>query len=203
MKTIYESRGTDSPRDAAEAAASPRIVHLSPRLDLHALKGTFAMTRRSFVPIAVIAATAALVLAHAASATPPTTEEMPADYSQTFTGADSPCAFDITFSAAGTVTVTTYYDNTGTPIRESAHGSLAHTVSSAWHTLSSKGPAPVHLDLTAGVAVDTGKEFAFHIPGAGVVWAQNGRFVFGDISLISYSGLNSLDTAALCGALAS
>ena len=131
------------------------------------------------------------------------TEETPADYSQTFTGADSPCGFDITFSAAGTVTVTTYYDNTGTPIRESVHGSLAHTVSSAWHTLSSKGPAPVHIDLTAGVAVDTGKEFAFHIPGAGVVWAQNGRFVFGDIGLISYSGLNSLDTAALCGALAS
>src|SRR5204863_215809 len=136
------------------AAASPRIVRLSPRLDLHPLKGTFAMTRRSFIPIAVIAATAALLLTNAASATPPTTEEMPADYSQTFTGADSPCAFDITFSAAGTVTVTTYYDNTGTPIRESAHGSLAHTVSSAWHTLSSKGPAPVHLDLTAGGAVD-------------------------------------------------
>ena len=161
------------------------------------------MTRRLFIPIAVIAATASLLLANAASATPPTTEQTPADYSQTFTGADSPCGFDITFSAAGTVTVTTYYDNTGTPIRESVHGSLAHTVSSAWHTLSSKGPAPVHIDLTTGVAIDTGKEFAFHIPGAGVVWAQNGRFVFGDIGLISYTGLNSLDTAALCGALAS
>jgi hypothetical protein len=32
-----------------------------------------------------------------------------------------------------------------------------------------------HTDLAAGVAVDTGKEFAFHIPGSGVVWAQNGR----------------------------
>jgi hypothetical protein len=38
----------------------------------------------------------------------------------------------------------------GLPIRESIHGSLAHTVSSAWHTLSSKGPAPAHFDLTAG-----------------------------------------------------
>src|SRR5436305_7403924 len=120
------------------------------------------MTFRLFIPIAVIAATASLVLANAASATSPTTEEMPADYSQTFTGADSPCGFDITFSGAGNVTVTTYYDRTGTPIRESIHGSLAHTVSSAWQTLSSKGPAPVHIDLISRIAVDTGKEFAFH-----------------------------------------
>ena len=36
---------------------------------------------------------------------------MPGDYSQTFSGADSPCGFDITLSGTGTVTVTTYYDN--------------------------------------------------------------------------------------------
>jgi len=35
-----------------------------------------------------------------------------------------------------------------------------------------------------------------------VVWAQNGRFDFGDIGVISYSGLNTLDTDALCAALA-
>jgi hypothetical protein len=160
------------------------------------------VTFRLFITI-LIGATGSLLLANAASATPPTTEEMPADYSETFTGADSPCGFDITFSGAGTVRVSTYYDNTGTPTRQSIHGSLAHTLSSAWHTLSSKGPAPVHIDLTAGISVDTGKEFAFHIPGSGVVWAQSGRFVFGDIGLISYTGLNSLDTTALCAALAS
>src|SRR5256886_15131394 len=87
-------------------------------------------------------------LANTASATPPTTVQMPGDYSQSFSGPDSPCGFDITFSAAGAVTVTTYYDNAGLPIRESVHGSLSHTVSSAWHTLFSKGPAPVHIDLT-------------------------------------------------------
>jgi len=160
------------------------------------------MTRKLLIPIAVLAATAALVVANAASAATPTTVEMPGDYSQTFAGADSPCGFDITFTAAGTVAVTTYYDNGGAPIRASIHGSLTHTVSSAWHTLTSKGPAPVHFDLTTGLSVDTGKEFAFHIPGSGVVWAQNGRFVFGDIGLVSYSGLNTLDTIALCGALA-
>jgi hypothetical protein len=32
--------------------------------------------------------------------------------------------------------------------------------------------------------------------------AQNGRFVFGDVGLISYTGVDSLDTATLCAALA-
>jgi hypothetical protein len=49
---------------------------------------------------------------------------------------------------------------------------------------------------------DTGMEFAFHIPGSGVVWAQSGRFVFSDIGLITYNGLNTLNTDALCAALA-
>ena len=160
------------------------------------------MTRALSTTIAILTAVTALLLANTASATTPAIAEMPADSSQSFSGADSPCGFDITFSAAGTVTVTTYYDNAGLPVRESIHGSLAHSVSSAWHSLSSKGPAPVHVDVTAGLAVDTGKEFAFHIPGAGVVWAQNGRFVFGDAGLISYTGLNTLDTGALCAALA-
>ena len=159
------------------------------------------MTRALSTTIAILTAVATLLLANTASATRPTTAQMPGDYSQSFSGADSPCGFDITFSAAGTVTVTTFYDNAGLPVRQSIHGSLAHTVSSAWHSLSSKGPAPVHIDLTTGLAVDTGKEFAFHIPGSGVVWAQNGRFVFGDIGLISYTGLNTLDTSALCTAL--
>jgi hypothetical protein len=128
------------------------------------------MTRSLSTTIAIFTPVAALLLASTASATTPTTAQMPADYNQTFSGADSPCGFDITFSAAGTVTVTTYYDNAGLPVGESIHGSLAHTVSSAWYSLSSKGPAPVRIDLTAGLAVDT--------------------------------GLNGLDTATLCAALA-
>jgi hypothetical protein len=152
--------------------------------------------------LVALVAVAAAVLAAAASADAPTTVTMPTDYSETFSGPDSPCPFDVTFTGSGTVTLTTYYDNSGQPVRESIHGSLTHTVSSPWHSLSSNGPAPVHMDLTTGVAVDTGKEFAFHIPGAGVVWAQNGRFVFGDIGQIAYSGLNTLDTEALCAALA-
>jgi hypothetical protein len=159
------------------------------------------MSRKLFLSAAVVCAVAFLSTA-VASARTPTTTTMPGDYSVTFAGNDSPCHFDITFTGTGTVTVTTYYDNTGNPVRESVHGTLTHTVSSAWHTLTSNGPAPVHIDLTTGLTTDTGKEFAFHIPGSGVVWAQNGRFVFGQVGTISYSGLNTLDTTALCSALA-
>jgi len=157
------------------------------------------MKRTLLIALVAIAAGA---LATGAAARTPTTVTEPTDYSQTFSGPDSPCGFDVTFTGSGTVTVTTYYDSSGQPVRASAHGSLTHTVSSQWHTLSSNGPAPVHLDLATGLYTDTGKEFAFHVPGAGVVWTQNGRFVFGDIGVISYSGLNTLDTDALCAALA-
>jgi len=157
------------------------------------------MTRTLLIALVAIAAGA---LAAGAAARTPTTVTEPTDYSETFSGPDSPCGFDVTFTGSGTVTVTTYYDSSGQPVRASAHGSLTHTVSSQWHTLTSNGPAPVHLDLATGLYTDTGKEFAFHVPGAGVVWAQNGRFVFGDIGVISYSGLNTLDTDALCAALA-
>ena len=85
------------------------------------------MTRTLSFTIAILTAAAALLLANAASATTPTAAQMPGDYSQTFSGADSACGFDITFSAAGTVNVTTYNDNAGLPVRESIHGSLAHT----------------------------------------------------------------------------
>jgi len=160
------------------------------------------MRSRPFTLVIAVTAAVALFAANVASAKAPTTTQMPGDYSVTFAGPDSPCGFDITFSGAGTVTVTTFYDNAGNPVRESVHGALTHSVSSAWDTLTSNGPAPVHIDLTSGLATDTGKEFAFHVPGSGVVWAQNGRFVFGDIGLISYRGLNTFDTGALCAALA-
>jgi hypothetical protein len=54
--------------------------------------------------------------------------------------------FDITFTGTGTTKLTTHYDDSGTPIRQSVHGALTHTIFSAWHTLVSNGPAPVHIE---------------------------------------------------------
>jgi hypothetical protein len=128
---------------------------------------------------------------------------LPVNDVQVFAGADSPCPFDVTFTGTGTIKLTTYYDNSGAPIRQSVHGALAHTIFSAWRTLVSNGPAPVHIDLSAGQMVDTGKEFAFHVPGDAIVFGQSGRLTLAaDGSELSFTGHSVVDTGALCAALA-
>jgi hypothetical protein len=157
------------------------------------------------VRILVVAAAAALVAGFppAVAAQPPTVELVPVNDVQVLAGADSPCPFDITFTGTGTVKLTTFYDSNGTPIRQSVHGALTHTIFSAWHTLVSNGPAPVHIDLSSGEMVDTGKEFAFHVPGDGILLGQSGRLtVAADGRQLSFVGHSVLDAPALCAALA-
>src|SRR4051794_18285938 len=138
-----------------------------------------------------------------AAAQSPTIELTPVNDVQMFTGTDSPCSFDITFTGTGTIALTTYYDQRGTPLRQAVHGALTHTVSSAWRTLTSNGPAPVHIDLVNGQMVDTGKELAFHVPGDGVIFGQSGRLTLaGDGNQVSFVGHSIADTTALCAALA-
>jgi hypothetical protein len=73
------------------------------------------MTR---IPRLIVAAGVAgmVALPPAAVAQPPTVELVPVNDVQVFAGADSPCPFDVTFTGSGTVRLTTYYDNAGTPI---------------------------------------------------------------------------------------
>ncbi len=67
----------------------------------------------------------------------------------------------------------------------------------------SNGPAPVHIDLAGGQLVTTGKEFAFHVPGDGIVLGQSGRLVSAaDGTELSFVGHSVLDAASLCAALA-
>jgi hypothetical protein len=154
--------------------------------------------------LVVTAAVAAIVaLPTTAAAQPPTVELVLVDDVQVFAGADSPCPFEITFTGNGTVRLTTYYDNVGTPIRQTVHGALTHTIFSQWQTLVSNGPAPVHIDLTTGQMVDTGNEFGFHVPGDGIVFGQAGRLTLAaDGSQLSFVGRSVVDTAALCAVLA-
>jgi len=153
--------------------------------------------------VIVVAVAVAAFFPLTASAQQPAVEFVPVNDVQVFAGIDSPCPFDITFTGTGTVRLTTYYDATGLPIRQSVQGSLAHTIFSAWHTLASNGPAPVHIDLAGGQMIDTGKEFAFHVPGDGIVFGQSGRLVLAaDGSQLSFAGNTVVDTAALCAALA-
>jgi len=160
------------------------------------------MRARRGLIVAVLVAVAAF-FPLAASADPPTVELVPVNDVQVFAGADSPCPFDITFTGTGTVRRTTYYDSSGTPIRQTIHGALTHTIFSAWHTLVSNGPAPVHIDLVTGQMVDTGMEVAFHVPGDGIVFGQSGRLTLAaDGSQLDFVGHSVVDTAALCAALA-
>jgi len=146
--------------------------------------------------LAAFAALAALALPATARADQPgvTTEHV--DYAITIPADQNPCGFDLVFTGLGDVTVTTFSDG-----RQTTHGSLQHTISSAWHTLSSKGPASVHADLTTGVMRDTGMEFSFHVPGAGVVFAQAGNFTFLPDGTVIEHGLDRF-SPQLCLALA-
>jgi hypothetical protein len=153
--------------------------------------------------LVAVAAVVAALFPVTAGAQPPTSELVQVNDVQVFAGADSPCPFDVTFTGTGTITLTTYYDNTGAPIRQSVHGALTHTIFSAWHTLVANGPAPVHIDLTTGEMVDTGNEFAFHVPGDGIVFGQAGRLkLAADGSQLSFAGHTVVNTEALCAALA-
>ena len=149
------------------------------------------------------AAVLAAAFPAAAAATAPTVELVQVNEVTVFTGADSPCPFDTVFTGTGTVKVTTFYDESGTPVRQSIHGALKHTFGSAWHTLVSNGPAPVHVDLTTGNIVDTGKEYAFHVPGDGIVFGVDGRLIFAaDGTELAFDGNSVLNTDELCAALA-
>ena len=130
---------------------------------------------------------------------------MPVSTVQVFSGTDSPCPFDITFTGTGIVRTTTFFDNAGTPVRQSVHGALTHSLFSApgSRTLIANGPAPVHVDLAGGQSVVTGNEVIFQLPGAGIVFGQAGRLVIGaDGAQLSFTGMSTVDTAELCAALA-
>jgi len=50
--------------------------------------------------------------------------------------------------------------------------------------------------------IDTGKEFAFHVPGDGIVFGQAGRLVLAaDGSELSFAGHSVVNTSELCAAL--
>lgn len=152
--------------------------------------------------LAVVPAVA-VALGGTAHAAPPTVETvtMP-PYAVELAGAQSPCAFPITFTGAGTVRMTTYWDDADTPVRTTVHGSLDHTLFSEWATLSSPGPAPVTIDAATGQQVITGLQYRFSLPGHGPVMATAGRMVLGgDGTLLALTGLDRSDAEALCAAL--
>lgn len=116
---------------------------------------------------------AALALPAAALADQPVVTTEHVDYTIPIPADQNPCGVDLVFTGLGDVTVTTFSDG-----RQLTQGSLQHTISGPGGTLTSNGPASVHIDLATGVATDTGMQFSFHVPGQGVVFAQAGYLSF-------------------------
>jgi hypothetical protein len=148
---------------------------------------------RALITFAVLAT---LALPAAARADQPVVTTEHVEYAITIPADQNPCGFDLVFTALGDVTVTTFDDG-----QQTAHGILLHTIESAWHSLSSIGPASMHTDLATGVSTDTGMEFSFHVPGAGVVLAQAGNFTFLPDGTVVEHGLDRF-SPELCPVLA-
>ena len=153
--------------------------------------------------LATFIALATALFPSTAAAMPPTRVQMPVNEVQDLPSG-SLCPFDLTFTGMGTITLTIYYDNAGNPTSQTVHGALTHTIFrvGGTTTLTSNGPAPVHINLAAGQMIDTGREFGFKVPGDGIVLGQAGRLVSTlDGSELSFAGNSVTDVAALCAAL--
>jgi hypothetical protein len=164
------------------------------------------MKRRSLRSLALVVLTVAALVsfnAGAAHAAKPTVETVPFNFTQ-IVPAGALCSFDVVFTGTGTITMTTYYDNSGAPVRQSIHGALLHTLSGPAGSLSTNGPAPVHIDLITGTSTDTGNEYHFNLAGHGVVLAATGRLVVdssGNIILQTGYTVSPDRIAALCAVL--
>lgn len=154
----------------------------------------------------VFFALTALVVPVVAFAAPPTTE--PLVFDDTFVYApgseENPCSFELTYRNVGTYLVTTHFDSSGVAVRQFARGvDFLETYSANGKAISSRTPASVHLDVATNTLVGTGNQRHFTLPGAGILYAQAGRFVIDlNTGTVSSTGLNVPQSEEFCAALA-
>ena len=148
----------------------------------------------------------ALVVPIVVFATPPSTEAI--SFDDTFVYAsgvdENPCSFELTYRNEGTYLVTTHLDSAGVAVRQFARGiDFLETYSANGKTVSSRTPASIHFDVATNTLVGTGNQRHFIVPGAGIVYAQAGRFVI-DLATgeVSSAGLDVPQGDNFCAALA-
>jgi hypothetical protein len=151
-------------------------------------------------------AVAVLASASTVSAAPPLRSTVVLD--ETFVypvGDPNPCPFEVTYRNEGTFFVTTFVDANGNTIRELDRSAyFLESYSANGKVISSKSPVMVHVDPATNIAVGTGNQRHFILPGLGILYAQAGRFVI-DLNTgetISASGLDVPLSDRLCAALA-
>jgi hypothetical protein len=156
--------------------------------------------------LTILFASTLLAAPAAALATPPVTDTIEVDETFVFPigSAENPCPFELTYHNRGTFIVTTHVDADGTIVRQFARGTdFLETYSANGKEISSITPATIHFDPATNMLIGTGNQRHFIVPGAGVVYAQAGRFVIdlatGD--LVSSSGLDIPLSAEICTAL--
>jgi hypothetical protein len=156
--------------------------------------------------LTMLLAATVLAVPAAALATPPETDTIVVDdlFVYPVGSADNPCPFELTYHNRGTFIVTTHVDADGTIVRQFARGTdFLETYSANGKQISSITPATVHFDPATNTLIGTGNQRHFIVPGAGVVYAQAGRFVI-DLAtgeLLSSSGLDIPLSAEICAAL--
>jgi hypothetical protein len=166
--------------------------------------------RRLAVAVACIAA---VLPTSSAGATPPTVEVMPfEEFEIVAPGAPllfgtNPCPFTVTIHHQGIFVATTFFDRSGTPIRQLVRSEdFTETYSANGRSLVTKSPAHVTVTIdpsTGGfVFTGTGNQRHLTVPGVGLVLAQAGRGVTDDQgNLISFTGLNIPAGSDFCSAL--
>ena len=172
-------------------------MHPTKTLTMHPL-GTIR-----YLP-AMLLALLAIALPASAAATQPTREV--AEFTRDFGVVGSCDGFAVTLTLFVTRTVTTFYDQDGTPIRQEAHaevpGVLTNTVTGT--SLPVFGLRHVSIDLVTGEVTSTGTGFHVVVPGQGTISLGAGRFVL-DASgnLVQASGRQDPPvTPEVCAALA-
>lgn len=141
-----------------------------------------------------------------ALAVPPETERF--DFVDS--GVASECdGFDIIANYTGTVTLTTFFNAQGDPVRVQFHGRARGTLRNLDTGYTVKDAPSIRnsfFDLVKGTATHVGVDFHITVPGAGVVVLQAGRIVFTGAPPPTFVagphlGPPAASNAALCAAL--
>jgi hypothetical protein len=118
--------------------------------------------------------------ASAATATAPSTEVIPINFSFTPPLLSNACGFPVTRHVEGTQTIRTFYDANGNFVRELDQFNLVETVSAIGNTLVARTVQNVMVKLLPDgsytVAV-VGTDFRLPVPGAGIAFGSVGRLV--------------------------
>jgi hypothetical protein len=153
--------------------------------------------------VAAVCAAAALPAA-AADAAAPSVDVEPFDAVEVVPAGEV-CAFDVTIHHEGTFVTTTYYDRSGTPIRQLIRFGehFTETYTANGRSLSTISISPAHVDLTTGVITATGNQRHVTVPGVGVVYATAGRYVLvmGTGEVLDFAGFDVPPGSELCEAL--